>query len=285
MFLTLKDAEGLTFHTAYEKLKTILANVCKKHGYLADSHLVDEDDRRIFVRLKAQTPTETDVQNSLLLLTRMMAMHYGKPVILLIDEYDVPLAKANEEKEGGERYYPQMLEVIRGMIGTALKSNEYLKLGVVTGCLPGAAKSIFIDVNTWKTYSVLERPFSSCFGFTEEEVMDLLRAAEREDCMDLVRLWYDGYVFGNTRVFCPWDVVNYVDDLRETPDLKPKSYWRSTSGNGILRELLERFEVAVRYDLEALLSGGTIPKEVSNELTCDRLHETMASPFIKRAPW
>ena len=202
----------------------------------------------------------------------MLAAHYGKPVILLIDEYDVPLAKANEEKEGGERYYPQMLEVIRGIMSAALKSNDYLKFAVITGCLRIAKESIFTGVNNFKSYSVLDRDFSTYFGFTDTEVKDLLKAADRENRLDLVRSWYDGYVFGNTKVYCPWDVMNDVADSRNNPGLRPKHYWKNTSGNGIIRDLVERFDTDVRYDLEALMNGESITKTISDELIYDTLH-------------
>ena len=274
LFITLKDAEALTFKTAYAKLKNIIADVCKKHDYLERSEKVNPMDVEIFMRLQGNRADNQEIQNSLLTLSRMMAAHYGKPVILLIDEYDVPLAKANEEKEAGERYYPQMLEVIRGILSTALKSNDYLKFAVVTGCLRIAKESIFTGVNNFKSYSVLDRDFSTYFGFTDSEVKELLTAAEREDSMDLLRSWYDGYVFGDTKVFCPWDVMNYVADSRRTPNLKPKNYWKNTSGNSVIRDFVEHTDFDVSSDFESLMNDGTITKTISDELTYDTLHET-----------
>ena len=273
LFVTLKDAEGLTFQSAYGMLKSIIANVCKKHAYLADSPKVDTDDRDAFLRLKANKADDEQIKSSLLMLLRMMHAHYGKPVILLIDEYDVPLAKANEEKASGERYYPQMLEVIRSIMSTALKSNDYLKFAVVTGCLRIAKESIFTGVNNFNSYSVLDQGFGTYFGFTENEINSLLLAAGLADRMDVVRDWYDGYVFGAEKVFCPWDVVNYVADSLKSPGLEPKNYWKNTSGNGIVRDFVARTEFNVSDKFETLMNGGTITEPISDELTYDTLHE------------
>jgi len=274
LFITLKDAESLKFETAYAKLKTILADVCKRHAYLADSAAVDVFDRDSFQRLRGQNASDTDVQNSLLILTRMMAAHYGKPVIMLIDEYDVPLAKANEEKEAGERYYDKMLDVIRGIMSTALKSNDYLKFAVVTGCLRIAKESIFTGVNNYASYSVLDDKFSRYFGFTQSEVDELLKSADSEEKRSVIREWYDGYVFGSEYVYCPWDVVNYISDLLYKKTAKPKNYWANTSGNGIIRDFIRHHDFDISDKFETLLNGGTIIQTVSDELTYDSLHET-----------
>ena len=169
----------------------------------------------------------------------MMAAHYGKPVILFIDEYDVPLAKANEEKEAGERYYPQMLEVIRGIMSSALKSNDCLKFAVVTGCLRIAKESIFTGVNNITSYSVLDDQFGSSFGFTQEETDQLLKMADLEEKRDVFKGWYAGYVFGNKEVYCPRDVVNYISALLSQKTAKPENYWKNTNGNGIIRDFVE----------------------------------------------
>jgi hypothetical protein len=274
LFITLKDAEALTFKTAYAKLKTIIADVCKKHVYLANSEAVDEFDRESFQRLRGQSGSNTYIQNSLLLLTRMMSAHYGKPVILLIDEYDVPLAKANEEKEAGERYYRQMLDVIRGIISTALKSNDYLKFAVVTGCLRIAKESIFSVVNNFTSYSVLDAGFSQYFGFTQGEVDNLLRAIGREEKAAVFEEWYDGYIFGEESVYCPWDVVNYAAELIRDKDARPKNYWANTSGNGVIQDFVRHREFDVSDEFETLMNGGAIVQNVSNELTYDSLYDS-----------
>ena len=274
LFITLKDAEGLNFVDAYAMLKIVIADVCKKHAYLADSQSVDPDDREAFMRLKSNTAENDLIRNSLLLLCRMMHAHYGKPVILLIDEYDVPLAKANEEKEAGERYYGQMLAVIRGILSTALKSNDYLKFAVVTGCLRIAKESIFTGVNNFASYSVLDEGFSQSFGFTQQEVDDLLHAADHEDKTEVFKDWYDGYVFGSKALYCPWDVVSYASALLMNANSKPKNYWANTSSNGIIRDFASREDFDVSDKFEILMNGGTITETISDELTYDSLHET-----------
>ncbi len=161
-----------------------------------------------------------------------------------------------------------------GILSTALKSNVYLKFGIVTGCLRIAKESIFTGVNNFKSYSVLDQEFSTYFGFTESEVKELLTAAGMPERMDLVRTWYDGYVFGDTRVFCPWDVMNYVADSRRNQKLLPKNYWKNTSGNGIIQDFVERSKLQVEDKFETLMNGGYIYQTVSDELTYDSLHET-----------
>ena len=274
LFITLKDAEALKFETAYAMLKGIIADVCKKHDYLEKSEKVNREDIAAFTRLMAQKGSDTDVKNSLLLLSRMMAAHYGKPVILLIDEYDVPLAKANEEKEAGERYYSQMLDVIRGIMSTALKTNDYLAFAVVTGCLKIAKESIFTGVNNFKSYSVMDKDFSQSFGFTQAEVNDLLQAAEREDKEAVFKTWYDGYIFGREAVYCPWDVINYVAELLRDETARPKNYWANTSGNGIIRDFAGHDDFDVTDKFETLMNGGAVVQTISDELTYDSLHET-----------
>ena len=274
LLVTLKDVEGLTFESAYGMLKVTLSGMCIRYAYLADSDKTTEKDRIAFRHLMNCEASPGEIKSSFVTLCRMMHAHYGRPVILLIDEYDVPLAKANEEKEGGERYYQQMLEVIRGMMSTALKSNDHLKLGVVTGCLRIAKESIFTGVNNFASYSVLDRDYSTSFGFTEDEVGALLAAAGLEDRMETVRAWYDGYVIGRSKVFCPWDVICYVSEAMRHPDIKPKNYWQNTSGNGIIRSFVERTEFNVSGKFETLMNGGSITQSISDALTYDSLYES-----------
>ncbi|MBR2258961.1 MAG: AAA family ATPase [Blautia sp.] len=272
--VSLKDVEGLHFGSAYEMLKVVLADLCKKHVNLRESHKILEEDRDIFNRLAAREPNEGDIKDSLKTMMRMMYMVYNKPVILLIDEYDVPLAKANEKKAGGEWYYPQMLEMIRGIMSTALKYNDYLKFGVVTGCLKIAKESIFTGVNNFTSYSVLDDRFGGYFGFTQEELDTLLKAACLEDKQKIFEEWYDGYVFGCHSMYCPWDVMNYVSDLLYRKTAKPKNYWKNTSGNGIIRDFVERTDFQVKRKFETLMNGESIIQTISDELTYDSLHET-----------
>lgn len=267
--VTLKDVEGLTFESAYGMLKSTVADVCIRHAWLGNSEKTDAADRVRFERLKLENSTDDDIRKSLLVLTRMMHAHYGRPVILLIDEYDVPLAKAN-----ANRYYTEMLAVIRGMMSAALKSNDHLKFGVVTGCLRISKESIFTGVNNFKSDSVLDGRFSRYFGFTEEETDRLLMAAGQQDKAELIRKWYDGYVFGSEAVYCPWDVINYVSDLLFSHQSSPRNYWKNTSGNGIIRQFVERSDFNVKGKFETLMNGGTITQTISDGLTCDSLYET-----------
>ena len=274
LFVTFKDVEGLRFESAYGKLKTVLSDLCKSYFYLETSDKIDSADAIAFQNLRFESASDSQIQNSVKILTRMMYAHYGKPVILLIDEYDVPLAKSNEVKEGGERYYPQMLEIIRSIMSTALKSNDYLKFAVVTGCLRIAKESIFTGVNNFTSYSVLDEDFSQYFGFTQSEVDDLLNAADLSDKADVFKEWYDGYLFGDSALYCPWDVVNYVAALLRRPNARPKNYWKNTSANGILREFVERREFRVKPKFETLMNGGILTQTVSDDLTYDTLHTT-----------
>lgn len=277
LFLSFKDVEGLTFEDAYGMLSAYLSGLCIKFSFLSESDSVSPADKLSFDRIMFRQAHADDIKYSLLTLTRMMNDHYGKPVILLIDEYDVPLAKANEEKEDGERYYPKMLNVIRGMLSTALKTNDYLKFAVVTGCLRISKESIFTGVNNFKTYSILDHRFSPYFGFTDGEVRDILSTAGLSQHLSLVRSWYDGYVFGKTKLFCPWDVVNFIADVLSDTDIEPKNYWKNTSGNRILMEFVGRTEYNVADQFETLMNGGQITQTISDELTYDSLHESEES--------
>ena len=272
LFLTLKDVEGRSFELAYGKLKAVIADLCKKHAFLADDKRVDPDDRKIFGRLKSKTASEEEVQNSLNTIMRMMNAVYGKPVILLIDEYDVPLSKAQETKN--KELYRQMLDVIRGLMSISLKTNEFLKFAVITGCLRISKESIFTGVNNFACYSVTSRKFSQFFGFTPEEVTDMLDTFGMSDKMELIKEWYDGYIFGNTEVFCPWDVANYLSAALDHEDAKPKNYWAGTSSNAILNDFVNHGKIDASEKFEKLLNGGTIMEDISEELTYDHIAES-----------
>ena len=274
LFLTLKGVEALSFDEAYKTLKVKLADLCKKHEKLLESNKLNGNDRKIFCDLMAQTASMANIKDSLKTLMRMMAAVYEKPVILLIDEYDVPLAKASEQNTEENRYYVKMLDVIRGMFDAALKGNEYLKFAVVTGCLRIAKESIFTGTNNFVSYSVLDDDFSEYFGFTQEEVDRMLQAANLQEKAEDIRSWYDGYVFGNASLYCPWDVTSYVAALLRNKNAKPKNYWKNTSHNGILLTFVNRTEFDVSDKFETLLNGGTILQTVSDELAYDTLHES-----------
>ena len=272
LFLTLKDVEGRSFDLAYGKLKTVIADLCKKHEEIADNHRVNPADAEIFRKLMFQAAGEVEVQNSLKTIMRMMKAVYGKPVILLIDEYDVPLAMAEETKN--KEFYRQMLDVIRGMLSISMKTNEYLKFAVVTGCLRISKESIFTGVNNFACYSVTSRKFSPYFGFTQEEVAGMLHAFGLSDKMDLIRKWYDGYIFGNTEVFCPWDVANYLSEVMDDEQAEPDNYWADSSSNVILNDFVNHRKIDASEKFETLLNGGIITENISEELTYDHLGDS-----------
>ena len=271
LFLSLKDVGGLDYQKAYDILKGRVANLCKEHSYLLASDRVDEDDRAVFSKLKSESVNEYQVSDSLLTLTRMMYAHYGKPVILLIDEYDVPLAKAYDADQESKDYYLKMLDMIRGFLGSVLKTNPFLKFAVITGCLRVSKESIFTGVNNFKAYSILDGKFSDAFGFTEIEVKGLLEAAKHLDKLELVKSWYDGYIFGNSEIFCPWDVLNYVDDMIEDPQKRPGNYWKNTSGNDIIDAFVGNPDFNVSTKFEVLLNGGTIEQTITDQLAYGEL--------------
>ncbi len=273
LFISLKDAESETYDVAYSKLMTIIADVCKSYSELS-SNVVDKDDLEVFAGLKAQKGTESDVQNSLKTIMRMMNAVYGKKVILLIDEYDVPLAKASEKDTSKNGYYSRMLDVIRGIMSTALKDNEFLQFAVVTGCLRIAKESIFTGTNNFTSYSVLDERFSRYFGFLEDEVAAMLQLADRKEATEEIKEWYDGYVFGNSYLYCPWDVVNHISALRYKRSSRPKNYWKNTSHNGILLTFVKRTDFKVKGKFEILMNNGTITQTIGDALTYDTLHSS-----------
>ena len=274
LFLSYKDVEAETFEGAYRMLKTKLADLCKELDFLLEETAVNSADRDIFRKLMFKTAEEDDVKNSLKIIMRMLYAVYGRKTILLIDEYDVPLARASEKNTVENAYYSAMLDVIKGMMGTALKDNEFLEFSVITGCLRIAKESIFTGTNNFASYSVLDADFSEYFGFSEEEVEKMLLAADRQDKADLIKEWYDGYIFGDSFLYCPWDVMNYMSALKKRENAKPKNYWKNTSHNGILLTFVKRTDFKVRGKFEILMNGGTITQTISDELTYDTLHSS-----------
>lgn len=269
LFLTLKDAAGEDFSSAYGMLKFVTASLCVEHAYLEDSERVSDRDREIFNRLSYQRGTKEDVQGALVTLMRMMSAHFGKPVILLVDEYDVPLAKASDRG-----YYREMLEVIRVFLGMAWKSNPFLEFAVVTGCLRIAKESIFTGANNFVSNSISNRRFGRYFGFTEEEVKELLEATGFTEHLSEMKDWYDGYLFGENEVYCPWDVMNHVSMLRVDPRSKPADYWKDTSHNEIIRSFIDLPGMDVRGKFESLLAGGVIQERIVEDMTYDLADST-----------
>lgn len=272
IFISFKDAEAEEFDIAYDKLKNSIADICKLFPDLMEESAVNPADTEIFERLMFNQASDAEVQGALKTIMRMMHAVYGKKAILLIDEYDVPLAKASEKGTRGNQYYTSMLAVVKGIMSTALKDNEFLEFAVITGCLRIAKESIFTGTNNFASYSVLDEDFSEYFGFSEDEVGEILLAADRKDKRDVIKEWYDGYVFGNSSVYCPWDVMNYMSALKKRKDAKPKNYWKFTSQNGILLTFVERKDFDVTEKFETLLNGGIITQSISDELTYDTLH-------------
>lgn len=270
LFVSFKDVEGRSFELAYDKLKATIADLCKKYADDIENNraAVSPADLEIFHRLLYKISGEEEIQNSLKTIMRMLCMAYRKPVILLIDEYDVPLAKAYTNG-----FYREMLDVIRGLLSASLKTNEYLKFAVVTGCLRIPKESIFTGVNNFASYSVLDDDFSQYFGFVSDEVDQMLSTFGLTDKKELIRQWYDGYLFGNKEVYCPWDVVNYVAALLRRKDARPKNYWENTSGNDAIRAFFELPDMDVSDKFESLLNGDTISETVTNALTYDSAYE------------
>ena len=269
LFISFKDVEGLNFSGAYGMLSVTLADLCKKYVFLLDSEQTLNFDKEVFSRLINQEPKSEDIKNSLKTIMRMMNAVYNKPVILLIDEYDVPLAKAHSNN-----YYREMLDLIRGIMSTSLKTNEYLKFAVVTGCLRIPKESIFTGVNNFASYSVIDEEFSNYFGFTDNEVEDMLTSFNLSDKMSITKEWYNGYLFGDTEVYCPWDVVNYVSALLKREYAEPKNYWENTSGNSAIKAFFDMPDIDISDKFEALLNGETICETVTNSLTYDQVYNS-----------
>ena len=274
LFVSLKDVEAESFEGAYAMLKYKISELCINLTSAIDKKNLNEENKKMFEVLESRNGSDDDIKSSLKFLMRLLHSAYGKKVILLIDEYDVPIAKANERNSPENNFYRKMLDVIRGIMSTSLKDNEYLQFAVITGCLRIAKESIFTGTNNFASYSVLDSKFSSYFGFTESEVNKMLAVADRNDRAATVKEWYNGYVFGKTHVYCPWDVINYLSALKSDRDARPKNYWKNTSHNGILLNFVKRTDFKVRGKFEILMNGGTIVQTISDELTYDTLTAT-----------
>ena len=268
LFLSFRRVDGLNFQSAYGMLQATITDVCENHLYLLDSPQVSAYPKEVMDRLLRGTASEKETKGSLLMLTKMMEAHYGKPVILLIDEYDVPIAKAS-----ANGYYDEMLDVMKGIL-QALKDNGALRFAVITGCLRIAKESIFTGTNNFVSDTISSSHLNEYFGFTQEEVDQILIDADQTDHAEDVKAWYDGYHFGELDVYCPWDVMNYLRDLRKNPKTKPASYWRNTSNNAIIRSFIDYAGDAIHEKMETLLSGGYIIQEIREDLTYDYLHSS-----------
>ena len=269
LFLSFKDIDGTNFENAFGLLKFTISLFCDEHAYLEESDRVTQTQKKIFHRLREQTATITDVQSSLLILMNMMKNHYGKPVILLIDEYDVPIAKANSNG-----YYKEMLEIMKVILSTALKDNKALKFAVIIGCLKIAKESIFTGTNNFISDTITTTRFNEYFGFTQQEVDKILEDAGIKEKKQLIKEWYDGYHFGECDAYCPWDVMNYLLDLKKNPQALPISYWKNTSDNAIIRSFIDHSGPMISKKLELLMAGETIEQPIEENLMYDYLHSS-----------
>lgn len=269
LFLSFKDVDGTIFENALGLLRFTIAELCKKHTYLIESDMVDQDDKETFRKLKSMGSNLPELQGSIIMLMNMMKAYYNKPVILLIDEYDVPIAKASSNG-----YYKEMLEVMKTMLSTALKDNETLKFAVVTGCLKIAKESVFTGTNNFVSDTISSERYNEYYGFTQKDVDQILQDSQIEEKASDIKEWYDGYRFGEFDVYCPWDVMNYLWDLTNNQNAKPVSYWKNTSDNAIIRSFIDYSGAAIKKKLEILISGGSIRQQIEENLTYDYLHSS-----------
>ena len=261
--VSLKGMNAGNYEKALEMAVEVIRSEARRFQYLLDSERLTSYDKEAFIALLQEDMKEGTLCSSLKVLSELLEKHHGSKVILLIDEYDVPLAKAFERG-----YYDQMVLFIRNMFEYALKTNESLKFAVLTGCMRISKESIFTGLNNLKVLSVAEVQFDEAFGFTDKEVRELLEYYELSDHYNEIREWYDGYQFGNAEVYCPWDVINYCDALRVEPDAQPKNYWSNTSSNEAVRRFIQESDKAsVRREIENLVAGEVIKKEIHQELT------------------
>lgn len=271
--VSLKGINGATYEEARRFLIKTINEEARRLSVLSDSTELDETDHELLIQLKKKEMTNDSLVYSIRELTELLEKHYGRKVIVLIDEYDVPLAKANENG-----YYDEMVLLIRNLFENALKTNSSLKFAVLTGCLRIAKESIFTGLNNFKVYSITDKSFDETFGFTDAEVRELLRYYGQEKYYETVKEWYDGYRFGNVDVYCPWDVINFCSDHLADPGLEPKNYWANTSGNSVISHFIDSVgkpQKLTRMELEQLVNGGIVQKEINFELTYKELYSSI----------
>ena len=276
--ISLKSVNGPDYHTARALMCSVIGSEALRFRFLLDSDKLSEEEKEIYRQMimidqtgeSVYSMSDPVLMGSLKNLCVLLERYYGRKVIILIDEYDIPLAKANERG-----YYTEMVSLIRNIFEQALKTNDSLYFAVLTGCLRVAKESIFTGLNNPKILSITSVRFDEYFGFTDAEVKELLAYYGFEDKYDVIREWYDGYRFGNVEVYCPWDVISYCDELRDDPSAMPRDYWSNTSSNDVVRHFLEMTDRGLtRGELEALIAGETVTKEISEELTYDRLYDS-----------
>ena len=264
IFISLKGVDGMTFEEAVVRTTTIVKTEARRHYYLKDSGKLVKEEIAQFEQLLSGKAE--DITDSLRLLSELLYRHYEQKVIILIDEYDVPLDKAFQNG-----YYHEMVKLMRGILGQALKTNDFLQFAVLTGCLRISKESIFTGLNNFKVLSILDARFDEQFGFTDDEVKNLLADYGLSSYLTEVKEWYNGYHFGNADIYCPWDVINYVDQLKYDQTAIPQDYWSNSSGNAIVRSLIDKADVQTKNEIERLIAGEYIEKEISQELTYDEI--------------
>lgn len=275
IFLSLKGVEGLTYEEAFEAFVRIMGKEVNRVSFLADSDKLTQIEREQYKGLTIMKNgrlafDKEKLISSLQLLSQLLYKHYGKKAVILIDEYDVPLDKAFQNG-----YYNEMVSLIRGLFGQALKTNEFLQFAVLTGCLRISKESIFTGLNNFKVMSITDSRFDEQFGFTDEEVRKLLSDYGMDSHFDEVKEWYDGYHFGKADVYCPWDVINHADHLRDDSDAKPQTYWINSSGNSLVRRLINRADSSTKDEIERLIAGEAIEKVIRQDLTYDEIENSI----------
>ena len=268
IFLSLKGVDGLDFTTARRMLCAILKNELDRHYYLKTSDALTDEDRTQFGKMLQET--DENIEDSIRMLSKLLFKHFGQKAVILIDEYDVPLDKAFQNG-----YYKEMVSLIRGLFGQALKTNEFLQFAVLTGCLRISKESIFTGLNNFKVMSITDSRFDEQFGFTDKEVRKLLSDYGMDSHFDEIKEWYDGYHFGRADVYCPWDVINHVDHLRDDSDAKPQTYWINSSGNNLVRRLINRADSSTKDEIEHLIAGEAVEKVIRLDLTYDEIENSV----------
>ena len=276
--ISLKSVDGLTYESASVALRTVIGNEAGRFRFLKNSDKLTNDEKEAYAQLTEvgssqggiYTMTEKIAESSLQTLSILLSRHYGQKVILLIDEYDVPLDKAFQ---GG--YYDEMVNLIRNLLGNALKTNDSLYFAVLTGCLRISKESIFTGLNNPKVHTISDLRYDEYFGFTNADVDEILKFYGLSSYKDVLRDWYDGYRFGDTDIYCPWDVINYCDELLADPCAEPENYWANTSGNDLIRRLLKKANQSTRNEVEQLINGGTITKAIRQELTYREVEDSI----------
>lgn len=269
IFITLKEIEGENYRVAFNRFKEKIIHLCTVFSFLTNSTKVSEESKELFSRLKSTAVTDSEIVDALAKFIYLLYSHYDKPVILLIDEYDVPLAKATDNG-----YYNEMLSMMRGFM-QVLKDNSYLKFAIITGCLRISKESIFTGTNNFYINSITAKRCSEYFGFTHNEVQQMLEDAGALAKLPEIKEWYDGYNFGDTEIYCPWDVINYVNDYLYGEEILPKCYWNDTSSNSIIRTFINNYGNRLQKDFTTLLKGKSIQKKVKEDFTYDLLYSSV----------